>query len=324
MPAIPSRARTIAVLGALSASAVRLLNGLVPVLTLSAIEPTDGVKLELAGLHNVFRLTKCLYSGSYPEGDAGFQSLKNLGIQTIISVDGALPDVERARRYDLRYVHIPVGYDGIPFVQAFKIAKAIRDLPGPYYVHCHRGVHRGPTAAALAHLCLDPTCTVDAVIAEMRRAGADPHYQGLYASPRRFRRPSSRELENLSADFPEQVNVPALAKAMAQLDNYWSHIEALHAAGWRPPAAQPDLEPAQEALMLVEQLREIARLPIVQQKPEKFTGFLRSAEDAAHALETTLREGQPSRKTSRTEESFRRVRASCTACHVVFRDISGP
>src|SRR2546423_1384396 len=81
-------------------------------------------KVEAKGLHNVYRLSETLYSGSSPEGDEGFASLQRLGVKTVISVDGARPDVERAHKYGLRYVHLPIGYDGVPEGQALRIARA--------------------------------------------------------------------------------------------------------------------------------------------------------------------------------------------------------
>ena len=36
--------------------------------------------VEATGLHNVYRLTDRLYSGSSPDGDEGFASLRRLGI----------------------------------------------------------------------------------------------------------------------------------------------------------------------------------------------------------------------------------------------------
>jgi protein tyrosine phosphatase (PTP) superfamily phosphohydrolase (DUF442 family) len=101
-----------------------------------------------AGLHNVFPITDKFYSGSCPEGEAGFGSLRALGVRTVISVDGARPDVELARKHGLRYVHLPIGYDGVPRQQALRIARAVRDLPGPVYLHCHHGKHRGPVTAS--------------------------------------------------------------------------------------------------------------------------------------------------------------------------------
>src|SRR5438046_447036 len=65
----------------------------------ASAEPAVGEKVEAAGLHNVFRISEKLYSGSSPEGEEGFQYLQKLGVKTIISVDGAKPEVETARKY---------------------------------------------------------------------------------------------------------------------------------------------------------------------------------------------------------------------------------
>src|SRR5205807_10192310 len=144
-----------------------------------------------------------LLSGSGPEGAAGFRSLRELGVKTVISVDGMTPEVELARREGLRYVHLPIGYDGVPREQALRIARAVRDLPGPVYLHCHHGKHRGPAAAAVATLCLDASCPVEAAVAFMKQAGTDPRYRGLYASPGKLRRPSRADLDRVAGDFPE-------------------------------------------------------------------------------------------------------------------------
>src|SRR5690242_3938505 len=90
----------------------------------AAEEPAapDPARVEAAGLHNVYRITDRLYSGSSPDGDEGFRSLQQLGIKTILSVDGARPDVALAHKYGMRYVHLPIGYDGMPRDQALRIA----------------------------------------------------------------------------------------------------------------------------------------------------------------------------------------------------------
>ena len=86
--------------------------------------------VEVEGLHNVYRLSDRLYSGGGPEGDAGFAALQTLGVKTVVSVDGAAPDAATAGRYGLRYVHVPVGYDGIPREKAWRIAKAVAGPAG--------------------------------------------------------------------------------------------------------------------------------------------------------------------------------------------------
>src|SRR5262249_44958593 len=88
-------------------------------------------RLEIRGIENPFRLAPGLYSAGDPHGAGALTALKTLGIRTIISVDGATPDVEAARKLGLRYVHLPFGYDGVPREQAVRFVKAVQTLPGP-------------------------------------------------------------------------------------------------------------------------------------------------------------------------------------------------
>jgi hypothetical protein len=272
-----------------------------------------------AGLHNVFRLTDKLCSGSSPDGDEGFQSLQKLGVKTIISVDGMRPDVERAHKFGMRYVHLPIGYDGVPEEQGLKIAKAVGDLPGLVYLHCHHGQHRGPAAAAVARLCLDEHCGVEQALAEMKRAGTDPHYAGLYASPRQLHRPTKEELDRVPDDFPEVAQVGGLAQAMVGIDDHWDWLKQTRAAGWKVPPDHPDIEPAREALMLVEGYREAARLPDVKTRPEELRRWLAEVEANAQDLEKALRQVPPAADAA--EASFKKVSAACTRCHASYRDV---
>jgi protein tyrosine phosphatase (PTP) superfamily phosphohydrolase (DUF442 family) len=278
--------------------------------------------VEAKGLPNVYRLSEKLYSGGSPEGDEGFASLRNLGIKTVISVDGARPDVEAARRHELRYVHLPIGYDGIPREQALRIAKAVRDLPGPIYVHCHHGKHRGPAAAAVARLCLDDRCGVDAVLEDMRRAGTDPHYTGLYAAPRDFQRPTEEDLKQVPGEFPEVAEVPALAEVMVNVDERWEHLKLVREAGWKTPSCHPDLDPPHEALQLFELYNEAARMLEVRDRPEEFRIWLTEARDRANNLEKSLgvsRDGGEI-NVKAAEEAFRAVNDTCVRCHSKYRD----
>jgi len=54
--------------------------------------------IEIQGIENTFRLSPRLYSGGDPHGAEALAALKKLGVRTIISVDGATPDVETARK----------------------------------------------------------------------------------------------------------------------------------------------------------------------------------------------------------------------------------
>jgi protein tyrosine phosphatase (PTP) superfamily phosphohydrolase (DUF442 family) len=281
-------------------------------------------RIEAPGLHNVFRLSEKLYSGSSPEGDEGFDSLKSLGVHTIITVDGARPDVERAHQFGMRYVHLPIGYDGVPKEQGLRIAKAVRDLPGSVYLHCHHGQHRGPAAAAVARLCTDPTCQIQAALDSMRSAGTDPHYTGLYAAVQVFQRPAKEELDRVPDVFPEVAEIAALAQAMVGIDERWERLKAARTAGWKTPATHPDIDPPHEALLLAEAFREAARLPQAKDRPEELARWLVQAEENAKKLEMILRAEKGSVDATAAERAFDSGARACTQCHTKYRDAPHP
>jgi hypothetical protein len=277
--------------------------------------------VETEGLHNVYRLADGLYSGSSPEGDAGFASLQRLGIKTVLTVDGAKPDLARARQYGLRYVHLPIGYDGVPPPQALRIARAVRDLPGPIYLHCHHGKHRGPAAAAVALLCLDQSCPAEQAVAWLRTAGTDPGYKGLYAAPRELRRPTPEELDQVSAEFPETAEVGGLVRLMVEVDQRWDRLGLVRKAGWKVPSGHPDIDPPHEALQLGELYREAVRLSDVQgEEHRELRRWLAEAEEGAKVLERLLRTEKGPIDLKEADTAFRHAAAACTRCHARCRD----
>lgn len=262
------------------------------------------------GLHNVHRLNARVLSGAQPEGDVGFAELRRLGVRTVVSVDGAVPEVDAAAFHGLRYVHLPIGYDGIAPERLKELAKALRDLPGPIYIHCHHGKHRGPAAAVAATMCLDRTLTPEQATAWMKKAGTDPKYRGLVALPQTLKRPTSAELDALPSNFSSRNIVPDLAKRMVQVDETWDRLKALRANGWSRIADKPDLDAAHEALQLIEHYREARRLTATRYLPWE------QAEREAASLASSLRRTSP----GESEPAFQAVAMRCTACHAAHRD----
>ena len=287
--------------------------------------PPEVGPLQAPGIDNLFRTTDRVYSGSQPEGDEAFASLRNLGVKTIISVDGTRPDVERAAKFQLRYVHIPLGYNGIPWETAARLTKAVRTLEGPIFVHCHHGQHRGP--AAVGVICQATAgWTPDQAAAWMKRAGTSPDYAGLYRANADFRMPTAEALTRVPDAFPSRAEVSGLVDAMVAIDHRWDHLKAVQKAGWRVPPGQPDLIPATEALLLREAYRELQRDAGAQAKGDTFLGLLRKAESNAkdlHALLALL----ASRATTFDAAALRRADAlskaageACAGCHKKFRN----
>ncbi|HLX72519.1 MAG TPA: hypothetical protein VKV04_23100, partial [Verrucomicrobiae bacterium] len=153
--------------------------------------------LKAQGLDNFYQLSDRFYSGAAPEGDAAFAELQKLGIKTIITVDGTKPDADTARRFGIRYVHLPIGYDGVPPAQALRLVKAAETLPGPIYIHCHHGMHRGPSGAAVICMSVEGW-TPDQAEAWLHLAGTSADYPGLYRSVKTFRPPSDAVLQKVS------------------------------------------------------------------------------------------------------------------------------
>lgn len=297
-------------------------------LALCADRPTVGSfppekLLDEPHLPNVFRLHDRVLSGGQPEGDKGFATLRRLGVKTVLSVDGAKPDVGLAKKHGLRYVHLPHGYDGVPDDRARELAKAVRELEGPVYIHCHHGKHRSPAAATVACVAAGFLAPHHAV-AVLEAAGTSKSYRGLYESAQRVRRLDEKLLDELQVEFKETVDVPPLADAMVAIEHTHDHLQQVAQNKWRPLVEHPDLDPEHEALMLREHYTELLRTDDVQRRPERFRQLMRDAEERAQALEDAYREWDLSPGKSsldRLDRAFKIVSRNCTSCHQQFRDL---
>jgi protein tyrosine phosphatase (PTP) superfamily phosphohydrolase (DUF442 family) len=281
-------------------------------------------KVSAEHLPNPYRVHPKIISGGLPEGEAAFAELARLGIKTIISVDGARPDVEAARRNGMRYVHLPHGYDGIADDRAKELAKAVRDLEGPIYIHCHHGKHRSPAAAAVACVAAG-LIEQTAALAVLTTAGTSPNYRGLYESAKMVRRLDDAVLDNLRVEFPETAKIPPMAEAMVALERTFDQMNAIAKAQWASPARHPDLDPAHEALLLREHFTEMLRTDEVRGQPMRFRQLLEESESAAAELESSLRAWQTAGRKPPVPhgiaKAFDRVAQRCATCHQEFRDV---
>jgi protein tyrosine phosphatase (PTP) superfamily phosphohydrolase (DUF442 family) len=267
---------------------------------------------DLTGLHNVIQVSDGLLSGSEPEGEDGFASLARLGVKTVVSVDGARPDVDAAHRQGLRYVHIPVGYDGVPERAAAALARAVREADRPIYVHCHHGKHRGPAAAAIA--CISAgRADGKSALEILKLAGTGKEYPGLWRDVERFQAPPP------DAPLPRLVEIAevgSLTAAMAGVDRQYDSVKLCRDAGWETPRDHPDLAPLQAALLLREALHEAGRMTPAERFDEQFRSWLRDAEDIAGQIEDDLKDANR----QEAARHFERLDQACTQCHARYRN----
>jgi protein tyrosine phosphatase (PTP) superfamily phosphohydrolase (DUF442 family) len=267
------------------------------------------------GIENYRRWSHKLGQGGQPVGDVAFQNLAAMGYKTILSVDGLKPDADAAAKYGLRYVHVPFGYDGVPKDAQILIVKAVETSDGPVFIHCHHGVARGPAGTMIARIALEGISNAEAA-AELKQSGCSDHYKGLYRDVLASVPPTREELAKAPAVLPTFVSLGTLADHMASLDRTWARVGAAKGASWSAPAGRPDVDPANEALLLWEKFRELGRLGDIESHGPDFLSSLQHAEEGGHALEDALRKGDRDAAT----KHFATIKQTCDACHARWRD----
>jgi protein tyrosine phosphatase (PTP) superfamily phosphohydrolase (DUF442 family) len=267
---------------------------------------------EQPGLHNVIEVADGLLSGSEPEGAEGFASLAKLGVKTVVSVDGARPAVDGARAQGLRYIHIPIGYDGVPKEAVAALARAAREAEGPIYIHCHHGKHRGPAAAAVACVAARKVSGPDALkILEL--AGTGREYPGLWRDVAAGTAPHPDETPPVLVEVAE---VDSLTAAMAGVDRHWDNVKLCRDAGWSTPPDHPDLTPVQVALLLREAFHEAKRTVPADRFDGQFRDWLAEAEALAAKIEDNLKAA----KSAEASRPFELLDQTCKRCHAKYRN----
>ncbi|MFK7818557.1 MAG: hypothetical protein AB8G99_07555 [Planctomycetaceae bacterium] len=268
-------------------------------------------------LPNAIRVHPKVISGGLPDGEAAFEELVQLGVKTVISVDGLKPKVELARRFGLRYVHLPHGYDSIPAGRTHELAKAVLELPGPIYIHCHHGKHRSPAAAVVACVGAGLVKPADGE-SILRLAGTSRQYRGLYRSVRESKPLSKSVLNRLHVRFQESVPLPPVVETMTKLEATLERLEQFQKDGWKVDPLHPDQTPAHESLQLLELLTEFGRDPDTVGKGTGYRSLVAETDSLAEELHTELAKQRGERVSP--NRVLKRIRRSCLSCHERFRD----
>ena len=263
--------------------------------------------------------TGVVISGSVPEGDEGFDTLAGMGVKTIISVDGAAPEVDKAAARGMRYIHLPIGYNGFDDDRRRQLVRATRDAmaDGPVYIHCHHGKHRSAGAAASIAASLG-WASPQAMVDRMKVAGTAANYTGLYACASNSSPLDPDVIEAVPADFPSVWRTSDYVRGMVEIDEAFEHLKAIEKAGWKAPADHPDLVPAAEAGRLADLYRVLTDTDRVRKEPAEFADLMRKSQEEASALEQLL--SATTRDPARLSAQFKIVAASCKQCHAKYRD----
>ncbi|MCP4835210.1 MAG: dual specificity protein phosphatase family protein [Phycisphaera sp.] len=282
--------------------------------------PAAGYPMDAPGLENLVAYHPGFVSGSAPDGAEGLDTLASLGVRTIVSVDGAAPEVEAARERGMRYIHLPVGYDGFDDERRLQLVRGVLDglEKGAVYIHCHHGMHRSAGAAAAVSVGAGWS-SPEAAIERMRVSGTSPRYRGLYRCAAQSTRIDAELIESVDPDLPEVDRPDDFVELMIGMDLALEHLQLVAEAGWIPPVAHPDLVPAAEAGRLADLLRFASEGDRALQEPDaRFAEWLGRQSLQVTRLEALLlaTDADP----SMLDRSLDAIRESCVACHAGHRD----
>ncbi|MFT6363651.1 MAG: protein tyrosine phosphatase (PTP) superfamily phosphohydrolase (DUF442 family) [Planctomycetota bacterium] len=284
------------------------------------LPPVEPMKFD--GMYNVFKLSDQVVSGSEPIGEAAFGILQDMGIRTIISVDGKAPDAELAASHGMRYVHIPIQYSDISQDEMLRLAKTYRELDGPFYVHCFHGRHRGPAGAEVGRLVLDGIQRAEA-IAEMRQyCGTSKKYEGLYRIIAAGDLPTAEETAAFEYDFAAQEEVDGVVGSMVILSRAFDNNEVLKDNGWVPDASHPDLDPLNEALQLLQGFQSGEHLSEVRTSADDFRSWWSEGLEESKLLVESVKQIAAGNLDAMAiaDRSFLAIETSCLDCHGEYRN----
>ncbi|QDV50396.1 cytochrome c [Gimesia fumaroli] len=262
--------------------------------------------LSRPGLHNVFQIDDQVYSGSGPEGKQSFDALKKMGIKTIISVDGTQPNLKLAKAAGIKYIHIPIGYDGISQDASLSFLKAAKEVKGPVYIHCHHGRHRGPAAAAMVGLCRGSLDKQRALLF-LDQAGTSKDYAGLWRDIRQFQVPAAG---TRLPELLESARVQPMVTAMAHISHYYEELQKKSES--TPPGRQDALR---VSLLLREEFHESLRKHS-DDYDDTFKTWMRESETEIKQLEAALKQGNQNQVSARLKQ----LKAQCKRCHKAYRN----
>lgn len=249
-----------------------------------------------------------------PEQETGFDSLKQIGVKTVISVDAAPPDVELANERGMRYIHIPIKYSGISADERAALALALRESEGPIFVHCHHGKHRGPAAAAIGLVGIG-ACTTDEGLELMEFAGTSKQYPGLFEAVGTASKLDEASLASAAHLLVETARVESLPSAMAEIDRVFENLLLLEANGWIAPAHHPDLSAASESGRLTDLFRVLETDETTEARDEQYGLLVKRARLDARLLELHIETGELGSAGRAVDD----LHNSCVSCHGKYR-----
>jgi protein tyrosine phosphatase (PTP) superfamily phosphohydrolase (DUF442 family) len=253
--------------------------------------------------------------GGVPEGDEGLHTLAAMGVKTIITVDGATPDVEGAKQLGMQYVHLPISYDTVTPERQKQLAQAIHSVQGPIYLHCHHGKHRSAAALGSA-MVLAGKMTPEEAQERMGVSGTAKDYTGLWQAVKDAKPLPADQLAVDPKSLPSVTKVSGMVATMAEIDAVNDLVKQAKDAGWKAPTDHPDLVATKETARLAALFAALQKDAESTKLPQDYQTKLARSIELSDALDKALRANDA----ANADKHLAALNKGCKECHVVYRD----
>jgi hypothetical protein len=268
-----------------------------------------------------------VFTGGQPATAGEFAYLRKMGVRTVVSVDAAPPNLQLAKQYGLKYVHIPLGYDGLERSQSLALASVFSRLDGAYFFHCHHGRHRAPAAAACAVVVAGFATSNEArEILEVSETGRQ--YAGLWES---VQLSIPQKPSEAAPPLQESVPVEPMAQSMASLGRLKDEFDAALAAATAnqstskrlAPESPPNASrssPSAIALLIKEHFQELSRKEVLpaDMATRDFLKLLAASRNESELLYEAVSRSEADMV--KAQAVWKRLQTSCKKCHSSHRD----
>ena len=277
----------------------------------------DSSPQSFEGLSQVVAFQDSLYSGSKPSGLQGMESLMNMGVNTIICVDGVPPDVKSAKEYGIKTIHLPLKYSAPSKSQIFDLTTATKMglERGNVYIHCHYGKHRSAASSALVSIALG-FLSIEEAKDRMRVCETSAAYKGLWDAVEKQQVINEAHLIEDEKRFPSCVSPEGITAQMVAIDDAMNRLLRVQDLNWNVPATHPDIAPAADAGFIADMFRQMQLKQVSPYAQHDFTTQVINAMHHVSGLEEALIEHESPEVLHRY---MRSVEESCLNCHAAFR-----
>jgi protein tyrosine/serine phosphatase len=116
---------------------------------------TQAVPIQKEGLENFYKVSDILYRSQQP-ASAGFRSLRDMGIKTIVNFRAHHSDEKKMKGLDMKYVQIPINTWSLNDRHVEQFLKVMSDESNhPVLVHCQHGADRTGSMVAIYRMVFE-------------------------------------------------------------------------------------------------------------------------------------------------------------------------